>query len=360
MSNRLQDAHDVHVDDSQRAIESYAIYASLIAAFVGFAFGVIAFWGADVPLFLRGEISLGFVATVLSSAVALITYLFVAYKNAKRTDRAHGIWAHVRYRVDTWSLALTHGLLAFLVVALGFYIISQSFLDARIDVWGASVILGISTALAAYVTYLSAATMTALRVSMLLALFLVSGTLISMLTASNPLWWDDHFSSLGAGGGLSGYAFNATLIITGLVIVALSRYIADDFEALTVGGKLSRKSKVRAIQFILAAIGICLAFVGLFVYNAYPFLHNNAAAGMAVLFIALIVGLPLLARGFSRAFYVASYALLTALLVSVWLFSSVGYFNLTVFELVAAAIIFTWLVIFVRHIAVMRGEILER
>lgn len=347
--------HESHTTapDSQSSVESRAIYAALIAGGVGFVLGLLVFWSGDVSLFRRGDMSLGFVSTVVSSVVALVTYLFVTLKRPLEKETK---WAYVKHHINTWSLALVHGLLGFLLYALLFFVVSQSFIDVLIDVWSASALLAFATGFAAYITYLSAATMTSVRVSMLLALFLISGTFISMLTASNPHWWDDHFSSLGAGGGVSGYAFNATLIIAGLVIAALSKYIADDFNKLRQRGTLPQKVKVGVVQILLTGIGIALAFVGLFVYNEYPAIHNAAAGGMAVMFLGIVLAQPWLMPGFTKAFFVASYSLFAALVVSIWLFLSVGYFNLTVFELVAAAIIFTWLVVFVRHTAAMLND----
>ena len=338
---------------TQSSVESRAIYAALIGGGVGFLIGLLAFWQGDVALFERGRVSLGFVATILSSVTALVTYLVVALKEHKKSETR---WRYIRRTVSVWSLALTHGLLAFLLYALVFYVVSQSFIGAHIDAWAAALLAALSTGLAAYVVYLSAATMTAMRISMLVALFLVSGTFISMLTASNPYWWNDHFSSLGAGGGVSGYAFNATLIIAGLAIVALSAYLADDFRKLQQNGRVSEHIKVGAVQAVLEGIGIALAGVGLFVYNEFPTIHNLAAGGMAVLFLGIVAALPWVMPGFPKAFFVASYGLLAGLLVSVWLYMRVGYFNLTVFELVAAAIIFIWLVLFVRHTAALLGD----
>ena len=177
-----------------------------------------------------------------------------------------------------------------------------------------------------------------------------------MLTASNPYWWDDHFSSLGAGGGVSGYAFNLTLIIAGLVIVALSRYITSDFGKLRQEGRISQKAKVGILQALLVGIGIALAFVGLFVYDEFPTIHNVSAGGMAILFLGIVALLPFITPGFTLAFFAASYSLRLALFVSVWLYMGIHYMNLTVFELVAAAIIFTWVVVFVRHVAALLND----
>lgn len=338
----------------QSSIESRAIYAAYIGGGVGFVTALVSFWGRDISLFSRG-LSLGFVGSILGGIVGLVTFLVVSAKLDDRVEKS-SLGQYVKDNITTWSLALVHGLLVFVTYALLFYIVNESFRDAYIDVWAASAIIALSTGFAAYIVFLSGSTMTAVRVAMLLALFLLSGTFISMMTANDPHWWYLHFSSLGAGGGVSGYAFNGTLIIAGLVIIALSRYITQDFNQLKHDEVVSQEVKVGILQTLLIGIGLGLAGVGAFVYNEFPTIHNSSAGGMAVLFLAIVVLLPILTPGFTRAFFVASYSLLGALLVSVWLFVRVHYLNLTMFELLAAAIIFTWLVMFVRHVAAVAND----
>ncbi len=338
----------------QSSLESRAIYAAFAGGVVGLGIGLLSFWGNDISLFSR-NISLGYDGSILGGAVAFATFLIVsAAADHAQTQKSR--WQRIKAILGTWSLALVHGLLIFLCYTVLFFIVSQSFKDARIDMWAASGILALSTGFAAYIVYLSASAITAVRVSMLLATFLLSGTFISMLTASDPHWWYLHFSSLGAGGGVSGYAFNVTLIIAGLVVMALAGYITNDFNQLKQQGTISRSVKVGVLQGLLTGIGMMLAFVGLFIYNVYPAVHNVSAGGMALMFLAIVILLPILTPGFTKAFFIASYALLGTLLACVWLYLFVHYLNLTVFELLAAAIIFTWLVVFVRHVAAMLDD----
>jgi hypothetical protein len=344
----------MNATEKQSSIESQAIYAAFIGGGIGFVVSVLLFWGGDISLFSRG-VSLGFVGSILGGIIALVTYLIASSRGVKKSPDVSW-WKYIDENLTPWSLAVVHGLLIFLSYALMFYIVSQSFKDAEIDIWSASTLVALTSGFAAYIVYLSATSMTAVRVSMLLAMFLISGTFISMLTSSDPHWWYKHFSSLGAGGGVSGYAFNATLIVAGLVIIALTRYITDDFNKLKHSGAISQKSKINILQILLTGIGIMLAFVGLFVYDQFPLLHNTSAGGMAIMFLAIVLLLPVLTPGFANAFFIASYSLLAVLLVCFWLGSSVHYLNLTMFELLAAAIIFTWLVIFVRYVAAMLND----
>ena len=337
---------------SESRTESRAIYTALMSVGISFIIGAFIFMASgNVPLFARG-ISLGAISAIAGGLVSLIVYMFVAFGQMPILEKSTK-WTRASRVIDTVSISLVMGMLVFLSYALVFYVIGQAFRGVALDMWASSVLLSLSVGLSTYVTYLMAVDMNTMRVSAILALFLISGTLISMMTASDPYWWDTHFSSLGAGGGVSGYAFNVTLIIAGLVIAALSKYITDDFTRLQQQGRIPKKAKAAFIQVLLTGIGVALALVGLFVYDAYPLIHNTAAFGMAVLFGVMIAMLPWLVPGFLPAFFVASYGLVGALFVSAWLFWGVNYFNLTAFELMSAAIIFTWLVLFVRHIAAM-------
>ncbi len=335
---------------SNTNVESKAIYSALAGGIIGFLVGLVTFVGGNVEIFSRG-LSLGFVVTILASVLSLVIYLIVTMRHAKSTK---SLWRFVLQHVDSWAVSIVHGLLAFLSCAVIFYIINASFIGARLDVWAASIISGLICGTICYITYLSAKHMNSMLLSIILALFLLSGTFVSMLTASDPLWWYQHFSSLGASGGVSGYAFNATLIIAGVVIMALAKYVTRDLYALqSPHPSASDDKKIRVFQSLLATIGLALAGVGLFVYDVFPLTHKVAASGLAVLFLLIIMLLPWLVPHFPKAYFIASYLLLAGLMVSVWLFAGVGYFNLTAFEMVAAGIIFTWIIIFVRHLAAM-------
>lgn len=331
-----------------RSLEANAIYAAVIAGAASFLIGITAFWSQVVPLFGRGY-SLGFVASIVGAVVALVVYLASSEIQTARGQKSR-IFA-INTITTIWSLAVVYAAVAFLLYAGGFFAVQAAFFGVSIDMWAASTILAVSAGVVAYATYLAAAQMNAIRVSTILAIFLVSGTMISMITAGDPYWWEAHFSSLGASGGVSGYAFNATLIIAGIVIAGLSKFIADDFAKLQKIKSPLANAKVNVLQTVLALIGVFLALVGVFVYDAWPFIHNTSAGGMAILFAGLVLGLPYLAPNFSKAFFFFSYGLMVSLLVCYILFDFVGYFNLTVFEMIAAGIIFGWLVVFVRQIA---------
>ncbi len=84
-------------------------------------------------------------------------------------------------------------------------------------------------------------------------------------------------------------------------------------------------------------------------------LHNTVATGMAVCFAVVVVGLPWFLRRISRVFVVLGwvYVLVIALLGGV--FFATGYYNLTAVELIAAVLIFSWIIVFLRTAAADHG-----
>jgi hypothetical protein len=80
-------------------------------------------------------------------------------------------------------------------------------------------------------------------------------------------------------------------------------------------------------------------------------IHNLAATGMAVMFLALLIAGPGLLRGMPRAYFISSWAFFAATVASVVLFV-VGYFSLTAFEIIVFALIFGWIAVFIRFLGV--------
>jgi hypothetical membrane protein len=171
----------------------------------------------------------------------------------------------------------------------------------------------------------------------------------SMITAPNPYWWQIHFSSLGGGSSGSATAFNATLILGGIVIIGLADSIAADYSRWQE--RKGSPSNFRLIRLTIATIGVLLAGVGIFPYDTHLLAHNLAAGLMTLVFLGLVTALPHFSRELGRTFSVFSYALAVTILVCAWLYLGVGYLNLTSTELIVAGIIFVWIIVFVRHIA---------
>lgn len=94
-------------------------------------------------------------------------------------------------------------------------------------------------------------------------------------------------------------------------------------------------------------MGIFLTCVGLFPVDAFFLVHNTVATGMAVAFAAVVIALPWLVPTISKVFVALGY-IYVAVIALLAIFFATGYYNLTAVELIAAILIFSWIIVFLR------------
>jgi hypothetical membrane protein len=339
----------LHPSKSYQSAEARAIYYAALAATVALV-AALYYFASDGPIPIFGRVSIGTTAIVLASIAAFIGYFLVLYQNRGHIRRL-SLPHKVRAYIDMFALSFIHGAIVLLLTIITFYVVSQAFQGVLIDKYASSVIVAATVLAASYTMYLLAANATTLMVSSALAVFLVSGALTSMITASDPYWWQMHLSSLGTGSGISSYAFNLTLIIGGMVIICIADLIASDFARLGSLNPEYQRANVSRLRGILILMGLGLAGIGLFPFDTNTTMHNISASGMFLLFIGLVVSLRSLVPVFSKAFFVLSYVMVGVLIISLVLLMRVGYFDLTAFEIICFVVLFGWLVVFIRQIA---------
>jgi len=74
-------------------------------------------------------------------------------------------------------------------------------------------------------------------------------------------------------------------------------------------------------------------------------------------FLVLLIGIPYLLPGFPRTFYLISYLSAAAVIGAAALWEPIGYYNLTSLELIGAAVLFSWMVVFIRNIAALVAQL---
>ncbi|GAA3920185.1 hypothetical protein [Microbacterium invictum] len=334
------------------SVESLAIYAALASGVIGAITGIIV--GLVLPpLPLSGTSSFGSVAAVAAGVVAAVAG-GVGYWRARGMPGQE--WRQslstVRFTVNTVSVVLVHVVLAMLSTIAVFLILSLGFIGLEINLlFWAAVLMAVVLGLSAYLTFLSVSRITTQRMSSLLMSFVVIGTLTSMVTTTDPLWWETHFSHLGTFWSLSSLMFNGTLVIGGLLVTTFAVYLANDMRALTDRGILTRESSPQTISTMFVIMGAMLAGVGLVPVNISLLIHNLCASGMALMYIGMLVAGPRILRGMPRVYFVASWVFLGAVLGSTVLFVT-RFFTLTAFEIVVFALIFGWISVFIRFLGV--------
>ena len=262
-----------------------------------------------------------------------------------------------RNAIDIAALALAHGCIFLLGWLALFSIFQQAFIGAVLYPVAAAVLVGTTGAVSAYIAYLSALSMTAYRLAALLAGFLVTGILTSMLTAQDPQWWQENLSALGASSDVSGVAFNFTLIIAGVVVTTLAGYAT--MTLATTATTPSARHRVKLLEGGIILMGVFLACVGLFPVDERFGLHTLVASGMVLVFASLAVRIRTLVPSISVTFAALGWVFLAAIGVAAVLWFPVGYYNLTAVELIAASLIFSWLIVLIRNLAAVDADQLD-
>ncbi|MDR7082759.1 putative membrane protein [Arthrobacter ginsengisoli] len=309
------------------------------------------------PVALSGRGSVGDIAAlgtaVLGAAAAVIGSLQRRGPEPSRVPEA----GRTRNIVDVTALALAHASIFLLGWLALFAIFQQAFVGAVLYPLAGAIIVGTTGAVSAYTAYLSAVTMNAYRLAALLAVFLVAGILTSMLTAEDPQWWQEHLSALGMTSDVSGVTFNVTLIVAGVVVTTLAGYSTKTlaWQANTA----SSRRRVRLLEGGIVLIGILLACVGLFPVDERFGLHTLAASGMVLVFGTLIVRMRALVPSMPATFNALGLVFLAVIAFAVLMYFPFGYYNLTAVELIAASLVFAWLIVLIRNLAAVDADQLD-
>jgi hypothetical protein len=329
---------------STESRESSALLAGAGAFVMGALVGLVVFWDRDVPISGRG--SLGDFAAIGGALVAIAAFLFgCALRRAQVRRDAAGSRSRPRLHwFDIAALALAHAVIALLGWVALASILSESFVGASVYATSAALLAGVALALTAYLAFLSAVNLTPMMLSLVLALFLAVGALASMLSATDPLWWQKNLSTLGISDDISALAFNLTLIIAGVMVTT----IADYATAFLPNSSRSGARGPNLVRLALVLIGVLLACVGIFPVDEFLEAHNTAASGMAIVYVAMVASLRWLLPSMPRVFILLGY-LYVGVIVVLAIFFVTGYYNLTAVELVAAVLIFSWVILFLRN-----------
>jgi len=334
--------------------ESAALLVGAAVFLVGAIPSAIVFWGHDVPI--SGPGSVGQFVAVVSAVAAIV--IFAATRAVMHTSRAAGPILDpgpagrggLLQWYDVAAIALAHGVIALLAWLAVAGLLSRSFVGAVVFPVPATLLAAVAIAVTAYCVFLSAVGLTPILMSVVLAVFVVAGTFASMLSAGDPLWWQENLSTLGISDDISSLAFNLTVLIAGVMVTTLAHYATASIPTSTPD-----EARGRAIvRGALVLLGILLACVGLFPLDQNPVAHNVSASGMVVAFVSVVVGLRSWIPSMPRVFLLLGYVYVGIIVVlGVWFVT--GYYTLTAVELVAFLLIFSWLILLLRNTGAMRA-----
>jgi hypothetical membrane protein len=341
---------------SAESLESAALVLGAISFMVVGLIAWIVFWNRNLPI--SGTGSLAEFVAVTAALLAIVAFVFgrLVLRTPSPELRAEigpglDVSGERLHWFDLVALSLAHAVIVLLGWAGLGALLDRSFIGAVVYSFPGALLAGVAAAVTMYAVFLSSARLTPMLLSLVLAVFLVVGALASMLSSSDPLWWQKNLSALGITDDVSSLAFNLTLIIAGAIVTTIARY---GTAALPTSTPLERQRRSRVrLGFVL--IGVFLACVGVFPVSEFFWLHNSVATGMAVAFAVLVFALPRLVPSMPRVFVLLGY-IFVGVIVLLAVFFATGYYNLTAVELVAAVLIFAWIILFLRNAGVMRPE----
>lgn len=346
------------LDRNQPAAVTSESRALVVGSGAFLILGLIAFLlaGRD-PVSLSGRGSAGDIAalgTAVFGAAAVVFGCLQRPPGASSQSRAGG---RTRETIDISALALAHACIFLLGWLALFSLFQRAFVGAVLYPLAAAILVGTAGAVSSYIAYLSALTMNAYRLAALLAVFLVAGVLTSMLTAENPYWWQENLSALGMSSDVSGAAFNVTLIVAGVVVTTLAGYSTTTLKAAAVTP--SSRHRVRLLEGGIILIGVFLAGVGWFPVDEHFGIHTMFASGMVLVFGVLVVRIRALIPSISATFTSLGFVFLAVIAFAVVMYFPFGYYNLTAVELIAASLVFAWLIVLIRNLAAVDADRLD-
>ena len=219
------------------AVESRAVHLALAAGVIGGVFGLVLAATLDNPSLRTFGLLAAVGSAIVTAAASGYGYWRSRYEPGQEWRLGLSAW---KFSVNTASVILAQGALAFLAAYVAFLVLSLGFIGLTVSGFWAVVLMGITLGLSAYITFLAASRMTTQGMSSLLMSFIVVGTLTAMVTTPDPLWWQVHFSQLGTFGDVSSWIFNGVLIAGGLVVTTFAVYLSNDIENLRASGGLPR------------------------------------------------------------------------------------------------------------------------
>lgn len=267
------------------------------------------------------------------------------------------IWTYLRKSCDlskskfkifreTLTLSVAYTSISFAVQIIFWYIIGKTFSGVTFDPFTAGFLVLVFVGIIFYFLISAALSITLPNLILLLFTTFIGGILVSMATNNQKDWWQHNFSFLGTGEATQHWQFNITLIFSALILLTITDFLFAEFSKSSL---YNYKFKIIRIFYIL--IAFLIAFVGIFPAQSWTMpIHNNSAFGLVAVVLIMIIFLKWLVPTISKEFLALSWTALIALFLSAVAFMGIHYLSLTVFEIIAFAIAFTWLVMFINSL----------
>ncbi|MGY3127435.1 putative membrane protein [Agrococcus sp. UYP33] len=323
--------------------ESRAIAAAWACFAAGIALGLIALAGPPRPI--AGEGSVALPAAGIAALVAATAFVVSSAVHRRGETSPMPGWQAMIARISTVAITIAFAAVAYLAVLTAGEILALGLQGLQAPAVGGALLTGAASAAAGWLAFQAGVELRTTDLATLLFAFLTIGTVFAMITAADPRWWERHFSDLG-----TGWAFNLTLIVAGLLVATIGAYIGRDLHRRLGDPALRRIALVVAL---FALTGAALAGVGIFPVHRGQLLHDIAAFGALGLFGVTMVVVTIVMPGPPRALLLTTVGAGVALVVAVLLWRPLEVYSATALEAIAVGILFVWLTTLVRTLAAL-------
>ncbi|MFW7362502.1 DUF998 domain-containing protein [Vagococcus fluvialis] len=308
-------------------------------------FFIVFFTWGDKQISMTGDFSIAtgtMLLGLISGSFSFISIFINRKRKEKNPELSDIQWRNVPTIIGAFIVILMLGILSF------FWIIGMMFEGASFDIYTATAIFFIFTAIINYLMIYAAFSFTSSMIVTILIVVIIGGVFFAMLTNSESRWWQHNFSFLGTNEAASSWQFNLTLMLSALLMVALIDYLFVNLKKSGYTG-----FKVASLRVLLTMVAISLGGVGFFPNNGtgqLHALHTKAAEMLVYLIVILIVSIRWILPKVTKEFLTISYGIAAVLVACNFLFQNIGYLSLTVFELLAFGLALSWILLLLQHI----------
>lgn len=332
--------------DAKLRGETRAVWATVIC-FVGGTLAGMLVWGG-VPRPLTGEGSLAMPVAAIAGVVASVAFLTSTLMHRRGETAPMPRWQTVVSDLSAFALTIAFGAVTLMGVLLATEILAAGLQGLQLAVIGGGLLTGVASAVGGRFAFGAGVGLRTADLAALLFGFLVIGTLFAMVTAADPRWWESNFSQLG-----SGWAFNGTLVVAGLLIATVGSYIGRDLHRMLGDDALGR---IAGVVVLWAATGVALAAVGLLPLHRVPIPHDIAAVATLLLFLAAAAVTVAAIPGPPRALLLTSIGVGLLVVVAIALWVPFGLYSVTAVEAIVVGLGLLWMATFVRVLAILAPE----
>ncbi|MFT9031439.1 MAG: DUF998 domain-containing protein [Leuconostoc pseudomesenteroides] len=335
----------LHPINGQNEIQTLSLrhflVPSVLAAllFIGYAF-----YQREFQLPLGGDNSIASAVILLGELSGMLSFLITYIQEVRR--QPNSLKRKTNWRVFPALLIAFAIILAFITSGF-FWAINYLFQNVTFDLFTSVVLFVLFDAIINFLMIYAALSISTLFITAIFVMTMIGGVLIAMVTNSSRLWWQYNLSFLGTDGALDAWQFNATLILAGLIWIALVDYLFVPLQQVMRGNH-----RLIALRVLLTLAAISLAGIGAFPNNAgqLHFIHDQIANGLVYFILILMAGNRWLLPNAPREFMVTSYVIGSILVVTMLLFQVVGYLSLTAFEIIAFGLTLSWILLLLQNI----------